>query len=71
MDRLGALCASVLAAYLSNSPLVVHLPTTGSCVADGIGACSYSAVLHPPERLLSDGIRINEPRVYPNVPEID
>jgi len=29
--------ATVLAAYLSNSPLIAHFPTAESCTADNLG----------------------------------
>jgi hypothetical protein len=36
-NDLKAMYASVLAAYLSGTPLIVHFTTTGSCTADNLG----------------------------------
>ena len=40
-DDLKAMYATVLAAYLTNSPLVAHFPTTGSCTADNLGIGTF------------------------------
>jgi hypothetical protein len=40
-DDLKAMYASVLGAYLASATVIVHFPTSGSCVADNLGIGSY------------------------------
>ena len=41
VDQLKTWYASVLAAYLAGTPVIVHFPTPGSCVTDNVGVGSY------------------------------